>query len=160
MFNFNILRENFYLEKWTLQRTPIFVAGTQRYVNLGLALQSVTTEEAEIAVATAGNITYFAERPAIDLLGKADKVIARSEPHRSSGVLNNVEEIFRPGHNKWNYEYSIGELAPDIIAQVWGSSSELEPYLQSGNYGYYEVDGFPLYIKNDSPHILWELIPQ
>lgn len=158
LLNFNTLRENFSFEKWSLQRTPIFVAGTQRYVNLGLTLQRITSPEGEIAVATAGNIVYFAERPAIDLLGKADKVIARSKPHPSAGVLNNVEDIFRPGHNKWDYEYSIGQLAPDIIAQVWGSSSELEPYLQSGNYGYYEVDGFPLYIRNDSPYILWDQI--
>ncbi len=158
LFNFNTLRENFSFEKWTLQRRPIFVAGTQRYVNLGLTLKSISTSEAEIAVATAGNIVYFSERPAIDLLGKADKVIARSDPHPSAGVLNNVEDIFRPGHNKWDYEYSIGQLAPDIIAQVWGSSSELEPFLQSGNYGYYEVNDFPLYIRNDSPFIIWDAV--
>ena len=161
LFNFNTLRENFSLEKWTLQfDPPIFVAGTQRYTELGLTLKSITEEPATIAVATAGNIVYFAERSAIDLLGKADKVIARSQPHANNGVLNNVEDIFRPGHNKWDYEYSIGQLAPDIIAQVWGNSGELEPYLQAGNYGYYEVDGFPLYIKNDSPYVLWDQIPE
>ena len=154
LLNFNTLRVNYSFEKWTLQLSPVFVSGTIRYVHLGLSLQSITEPEATIAVATAGNIVYFAERPAIDLLGKADKVIARSEPHTTMGILNNVEDIFRPGHNKWDYEYSVGQLAPDIIVQVWGSSSELEPYLQSGNYGFYIVNGFPLYIRNDSPYIL------
>lgn len=159
LFNLNTLRENWSLQKWTLIRQPIFVAGTQRYVEMGLMLKAITQPDALIAVATAGNIVYFAERPAIDLLGKADKVVARSQPHPGGGNFNNVEDIFRPGHNKWDYHYSIGQLQPDIIAQVWGNSSELEPYLQAGGYGYFEVEGFPLYIRTDSPHILWDAIP-
>lgn len=160
LLNLNILRENFSFEKWTLIRRPIFVAGNERYVNMGLMLKGITDEEATIALATAGNIAYFSERYAIDLLGKADKLVARSAPHPSGGSFNNVEDIFRPGHNKWDYAYSIGHLQPDIIAQVWGNSSELEPYLQSGGYLYVEVDGFPLYIRSDSSHILWDEIPE
>jgi hypothetical protein len=158
LFNLNTLRENYSFEKWALIRRPIFVAGNERYLNMGLMLNSITDTDATVALATAGNIAYFSERYSIDLLGKADKVIARSAPHESGGSFNNVEDIFRPGHNKWDYEHSIAGLQPDIIAQVWGDSSELEPYLQSGNYIFIEVQGFPLYLRADSEHILWDLI--
>ncbi len=30
---------------------------------------------------------------------------------------------FRPGHNKWNYEYSIMILQPDLVADEWGQLS-------------------------------------
>ena len=159
LFNFNTLRENYSFEKWALIRRPIFVAGNERYTNLGLTLKKITTENASVALATAGSIAYFSELYPIDLLGKADKEIARGEPHQVGGNLNNVEDIFRPGHNKWNYEHSIAGFQPDIIAQVWGDSRELEPYLQSGGYLFAQVDGFPLYIKSTSANILWDQIP-
>jgi hypothetical protein len=123
---------------------------------MGLVLNRITEERASIAVVTAGNIIYFAERNGIDMLGKSDKIIARSQPHANDGVLNNVEDLFRPGHNKWDYQHSIVDLQPDIVAQVWGSSVEMDPFLIEGGYEYFEVDGFPIYIRIDSPFILWD----
>jgi len=70
-------------------------------------LQSCMRPEASIAVTWAGSLPYFSHRPAIDLLGKSDPVIARSPGHG-----------FVPGHDKWDYEYSIGRLRPDVILQL------------------------------------------
>jgi hypothetical protein len=158
LFSFNVINENDPLAKWTLMKRPIFVQGTERYVTLGLLINEITDDKARVAVVTAGNIIYFADRVGIDMLGKSDRVIAHSRPHENSGVLDNVEEIFRPGHNKWNYDYSISQLRPDIVAQIWGSTREAAPYLEKGGYEYYEVDGFPLYIRTDSHHINWNLV--
>ena len=158
LFSFNVINENNALEKWTLVKRPIFVAGTQRYVTLGLLLKEITDEQAKIAVVTAGNIIYFAERTGIDMLGKSDRFIAHSQPHQNGGVFGNVEEIFRPGHNKWDYQHSIVDLQPDIVAQIWGSSKEMDPYLTAGGYEFFEIEGFPLYIRTDSRHILWQLV--
>jgi hypothetical protein len=83
-------------------------------------------------------------------------VIAHSQPHANGGSLDNVDEIFRPGHNKWDYQHSIVELRPDIVAQIWGSSKEMDPYLQEGGYEYFLVNGFPLYIRVDSANVLWD----
>ncbi len=50
--------------------------------------------------------------PAIDLLGKNDRVVARGP----------VVGRYQPGHDKWNARHSIGTLRPDVIAQtslVW-----------------------------------------
>jgi hypothetical protein len=158
LFSFNIIKENDPVDKWTTIKRPIFVPGTQRYVTLGLLIKRITTPSAHIAVATAGNIIYFAERPGIDMLGKADKVIARSQPHDSGGSFDNVDEVFRPGHNKWDYDHSIVALQPDIVAQIWGSSREMAPYLDAGGFEYFEIEGFPLYIRIDSENIDWDLV--
>lgn len=156
LFSFNVINENDPLEKWTLIKRPIFVAGTQRYTTLGLLINHITDPQARIAVVTAGNIIYFAEREGIDMLGKSDRTIAHSLPHENGGTLDNVDEIFRPGHNKWDYQHSIVDLQPDIVAQIWGSSKEMEPYLEAGGYEYFLVDGFPLYIRTDSTYVLWD----
>ena len=156
LFSFNIIKENDAFEKWATLKRPPFVAGNERYVTLGLLINKITDAQARIAVVTAGNIIYFAEREGIDMLGKADKVIARSQPHANGGSFDNVDEIFRPGHNKWDYQHSIVKLRPDIVAQIWGSSQEMDPYLQAGGYEYFRVDGFPLYLRVDSEHVLWD----
>jgi hypothetical protein len=49
----------------------------------------------------------------VDLLGKADAVVARRPPTRI------VPARYRPGHNKWDYAYSLGRLRPPVIASLW-----------------------------------------
>lgn len=65
---------------------------------------------------------------------------------------------YRPGHNKWDYAYSIGELQPDVVSQIWeGTEEEAAPYLV--NYERHVVDGIPYYFLEDSEKILWDLVP-
>ncbi len=90
---------------WTLSNAPMLRTDIQR-VRLGLHIQESTAADAVIAVHAAGQIPYFSERTAIDLLGKSDAFIAKGPPATD----------FAPGHNKWNYAYSILELKPDVIA--------------------------------------------
>ncbi|MBX3048355.1 MAG: glycosyltransferase family 39 protein [Anaerolineales bacterium] len=158
LFSFNVIHENDARDKWLTIKRPIFVPGTERYTRIGLLINQITTPEARIAVATAGNIIYFAERYGIDMLGKSDKVIASSAPHSAGGTLSNVEDTFRPGHNKWDYQHSIVQLQPDIVAQIWGSSREMAPYLEAGGFEHFELDGYVLYIRTDSPNVLWDQI--
>jgi hypothetical protein len=80
----------------------------------GLALRAATADDATIAVTWAGAIPYFSHRPAIDLLGKSDRVIATRERQPTIG--------FYPGHDKWDYGYSIGQLRPDVVAELWHAS--------------------------------------
>jgi hypothetical protein len=75
----------------------------------GIALASTTSPNANIAVTWAGAIPYFSQRPAIDQLGKSDSTIA----HEAARPV-----LFRPGHTKWDDDYSIGRLRPDLIAQL------------------------------------------
>ena len=94
--------------KWAIDNAPLLKADIRR-VKLGLFLAQYTSPEATIAVHAAGQIPYFSDRRTIDLLGLNDPVVARGP---ASGP-------FYPGHDKWNYEYSIMQLQPDLIADNW-----------------------------------------
>jgi hypothetical protein len=85
-------------------------------VEQALWLEKNTAPSARIAVTWAGITPYFTNRRFIDIYGKCDKHIARIEGKYWSGVPKSLG--FLPGHTKWDYGYSIGELKPDVIAQL------------------------------------------
>jgi hypothetical protein len=85
------------------------VVSDARNTDYGLFLAKVTEENAVIASVRAGAIAYYSDRPAIDILGKSDEHVASSHPRGA----------FRPGHNKWDYRYSVGRLHPDVVAQLF-----------------------------------------
>jgi len=105
-----------------------------RRVRAGLAIAENTAPAATIAVHAAGQIPYYSGRRTIDLLGLNDPIIAKG-PRSAS---------FYPGHDKWNYEYSIGQLRPDLIADNWirlGDYIKGQPeYRQLSNGMYVRVD--------------------
>lgn len=157
LFSFNSLLVQNPIAKWTLRDKPVFTESVERYAQMGLALREVTTPEAVIAVVTAGNIPYFSERPAVDLLGKNDPVVAKGPARINSSLFEPGN--YRPGHNKWDYAYSIGQLQPDLIAQTWeGTDEVVEPYLVG--YVQYVIDGIPYYFRADSPNVLWDKLPE
>jgi len=155
LFSFNTLRENDSFLKWSTLKRPIFVTGNEKHTQMGLLVKSITEEDASIAVVSAGAIAYYSERIAVDLLGKADKVIAQETPRSLNGISD--DEDFRPGHNKWNYAYSIGELQPDLVVQLWSNPEEADPYLK--NYQLIKVGDYHFYFKTGSENIRWEAIP-
>lgn len=118
---------------WTLSNAPMLRTDIQR-VRLGLHIQESTSADAVIAVHAAGQIPYFSERTAIDLLGKSDAFIAKGAPATD----------FAPGHNKWNYAYSILELKPDVIADNFNKlaafMADHPEYLRLPNGIYVRVD--------------------
>jgi hypothetical protein len=126
-------------------------------VRLAHALTGITAPKAKIAVYLAGTLPYFAGREALDLLGKTDRIVAHEEARPiPSGISPLVG--FWPGHMKWDYAHSIGDERPDVVAQVWWlSAAEAEPYLQR-DYQPATVDGFTVYLRRDSPYILWERV--
>jgi hypothetical protein len=61
---------------------------------------------------------------------------------------------------KWDYDYSIGQLKPDVVAQLWGNTEEAMVYLQrdyvaggAGNRNLYSL-------REDSPYIRWDQVVQ
>jgi hypothetical protein len=97
---------------WVISNAPMLRTDIQR-VKLGLHIKDYTNPSAVIAVHAAGQIPYFSERITIDLLGKSDPVIAKGPPAAD----------FAPGHNKWNYNYSILQLRPDLVADNFNKLS-------------------------------------
>jgi len=118
---------------WVISNAPMLRTDIQR-VKLGLHIQEYTDPRAVIAVHAAGQIPYFSERTTIDLLGKSDPFIAKGAPTTD----------FAPGHNKWNYVYSILQLRPDLIADNFNKLSafmeDVPEYLRLPNGIYVRKD--------------------
>ncbi len=88
---------------------PAYVEYDRAATQVGLCLRKNTEPEARIAYTWAGSMPYYADRFGIDLLGKMDAYIANSKPQID----------FQPGHNKWDYTYSIDAHRPDIVLQLF-----------------------------------------
>lgn len=78
----------------------------EEFVKVGVFLRQNTPPDSKVAATAAGSIFYFSDRYGIDFLGKADRYIARL-PVASDGLI--------PGHNKFDYDYSLGILKPDFV---------------------------------------------
>jgi hypothetical protein len=124
-------------------------------VREALLLRAITTDNASIAVARAGTIPYFTERPSVDLLGKTDAHVARETARVPSSLRRFL--AFRPGHTKIDYEYSVGRLRPDVVKQLWTEQDLVKPYLDA-YYAKVEVQGVVMWLLRDSPNILWSEI--
>lgn len=83
----------------------------------GLALRDAVRpgSDPSVAVVAAGNIPYWSMLPTVDVLGKVDPVIAHRPPQPVP---------FHPGHDKWDYRYSICTLRPDVVVQLYEPTVE------------------------------------
>lgn len=127
------------------------VRDDQKMTESGYALAQATSEDAVIATVWAGAPAYYSSRSMIDLLGKSDRRIASLKP---SGA-------FYPGHNKWDLEYSIGELQPDVVFQMWGSSGGNSLLLLLWGYRpgcMSSGDKTPLYFLRGSNNVNWQSV--
>ena len=119
---------------WVLDNAPLRQADIRR-VRAGVAIAESTSPEATIAVHAAGQIPYYSNRRTIDLLGLNDEVIAWGP----------LAGPFYPGHDKWNYDYSIRQLKPDLIADNW---IRLGDYMR-GKTEYRQLDN-GMYVRQDT----------
>jgi arabinofuranosyltransferase len=89
---------------WAIHGAPK-VADDIAFARLGLMLGDRLPANAVIATGWVGAPAYYSEHPVVDLLGKTDAHVARAPAHGS----------FRPGHNKMDLPYSLGQLRPDVV---------------------------------------------
>jgi hypothetical protein len=122
-------------------------------VRIGVMLQNATAPDAVVAAAYAGAIPYFADRPSLDITGKNDRVIARQME----------KTTFRPGLNKWDYDYTVGQLKPDVVADFSIAGAALLGKLSAWGYTQ-EANG--LFVRRDSLRVDrgcigadWNLVP-
>jgi hypothetical protein len=104
---------------WALRNAAQY-ADEANYTREGLLIRAATGKSFRIAVVAAGATPYFCDRPSEDLLGKNDSVIAHRAP---SGV-------FSPGHDKWDYRYSIGQRHPDLIVELADTTDDDIAYIK------------------------------
>ncbi len=84
-----------------------------------------------------------------------DRKISHEEMRIPPGLHKYVD--FYPGHLKYDYDYSIGQLKPDVVAQLWMTPQEAQPYLE--DFEKVELQGgLTLYLCSESDKILWSKI--
>jgi hypothetical protein len=102
-----------------------YTARNQGATAYGLVLGDITEPGASIAVIWAGAPIYYAQRNGVDLLGKMDPVIAHGPHHPGVPMY--------PGHDKFDFDHSIGEMRPDVIAQyAWFTDADIDRFLADG----------------------------
>ena len=79
-------------------------------IAIGLLLRQQTAPDAKVADFWAGTTFYFSQRPGIDLLGLTDPRIAHM------AVVSNGT---KPGHNKFDFAWSLGVRHPDYVIANW-----------------------------------------
>jgi len=153
---FNMLQGPSSLREWALLGPPLHVEDNENIVRRALLVKRYTVPEATIAVTWAGGLPYFSDRATIDLLGKTDHFIAHGpvaprHPRRPFGE-------FLPGHMKWDYSYSLGQLKPDLIVQFWGHASLAAKWLKS-DYHVARVSQFVFCFRKGADTIIWDRVP-
>ena len=123
----------------------------EQRVRKALIVRETTDTSATIAVAPAGSIPYFSERTTIDLLGKNDPVIARMPAVYTKEFL--------PGHNKWDYKYSIEKLHPDVVVELFRQTDVILPYLEREYLLVPVGNGGVFYYRKSSPHVYFNKPP-
>jgi len=98
-------------------------------INLGLILKENTPADCRVADCWGGSVFYFSERYGIDVLGKMDRIIARRPAFPGANLA---------GHNKFDYDYSLGVLKPDLLVAnfKWPVKEEEMSRTASGNWAF------------------------
>lgn len=116
---------------------PLLRSDNQRHARLGLYLRAHTAPGTTLALHWAGVPAYFSERPAIDVLGRSDRHIARLEVPR-----------FVPGHSKWDWDYVLGER-PDVFLIVSRGLGKRADFLRE--YAHVKTPGgLEFYLRRES----------
>jgi len=114
-------------------------------LNTAIVLNRTLSPDATIGVEWAGTLPYYTDFRAIDFLGKTDRRIAGMRPDMSGRIrwsgMNSV-----PGHNKYDLNYSIGELKPDYIQTYRYGLSDTSEWIE-GIYEMRVVDGLEIIVR-------------
>ncbi len=111
--------------RWVRSDQP-FAREETDWASYGAALREATLPDASIAAASIGNLGYFSDRRIVDLLGKVDPVVAGSRPRTDVWTL--------PGHLRWDYQHSVVELRPDVVAQLFATDPDDIPSIVAAGY--------------------------
>jgi arabinofuranosyltransferase len=114
-------------------------------------MQTVVRPGAAIATAWAGIPAYFSDYRMVDILGFNDRHVARA-PSRLPGDEDHPR-LYRPGHDRWDFDYLLKKVRPDAFFQVWGPRLEgLRVGEMMNGAGYRRRNG--IWLKKGSPYVL------
>jgi len=128
-----------WLDTWVHDR-GYFVADDDALAQLAMSFRMDTSPRVSIAGVAVGQFGYYSDRTIIDLFGKTDSVVAHTPPHRLP--------YFLPGHDKWDYSYSVGTLRPDITPRLPDATpTDMQDLTR---WGYQPLDGTGWWIRTAS----------
>jgi hypothetical protein len=151
-----VLADARFLSEVFFRTLPFDVEWNAQRVAHAIAITELTSQSAQLGVAAAGTIPFYTGRFSIDFLGKADPVIAARSAD-VSGAVRFGTMIAWPGHNKYDLNYSIGELRPTYVQLLPWGADDLCSLLGSV---YLPVDyaGVRLYLRKDSRDVDWSAV--
>jgi hypothetical protein len=155
LFNMNCMNGKFTFRELYFKIKPFTVVFNQKQLETALLLGKIAKKEASVAVVAAGTVPYFSGLKTYDLLGKNDKFIARTKANKIPNKISLRE--FIPGHNKWDYSYTIGKLKPDIVLNLWYNPVTAVPYIKE-NYLLKKYKDYYIIFKKDTKNIRLELL--
>ena len=136
------------LREWLDPRAPTLLADYNRANwRLGAYLRDHSAPELRLAVHWAGVAPYVSRRPAIDVLGKSDRHIARL-----------VVDRFEPGHAKWDWDYVLEVQRPDAI-DAPSRGLESDARFRSGFVRVWTPEGVQFYVRRDAMGLLHQPAP-
>jgi len=145
-----------FLPEISLLIKPFTASRNQDNVNDAIVLSQLTTSDATVGLYWAGSIPYFADRRAIDFLGRSCKYIAHLPPD-VSGKTGWVGMRSVPGHNKYDLNFSIKILQPTYVQGLKWGTQDLSQWAET-RYVKVEYDGGSLLLLKNSPAVLWSKV--
>jgi hypothetical protein len=126
--------------QWLDVREPTLYADWNR-ANwaLGAYLRDNGAPSLRVAVHWGGVVPYVSRRFAIDVLGKSDRHIAHLTVHR-----------FQPGHAKWDWDYVLDVLRPDVF-DLASRGLERDPRFLARFAKMQAPGGVTFYARRDAP---------
>ena len=118
--------------------TTLLRSANSEHVRHALYFKTHTDPDTRIAFYWAGAPAYFSERPAIDVLGKSDRHIAKLRVAR-----------FYPGHSKWDWDYVLRQLRPHVFHQV-GRGLEEHPEFREQYRLVDSAEGLQFFVRSDA----------
>jgi hypothetical protein len=107
----------------------------------GIWLRAHTAPSTVVAFHWAGMPAYWSERPGVDVLGKADRHIAKLSVNR-----------FIPGHSKWDWLYVLEERRPDIILETSRGLGDMPRFREL--YREAVADGTSIFVRRGSESLV------
>lgn len=149
-----------YLSEILFKVRPYGTVFNESQFRVSYALSELAkTNRFTVGIFAAGTVPYFTGFQAIDFLGKTDRYIA-SLRAEVPGPLQWGGMFSVPGHNKFDFDYSIKKLKPTYV--------QLNPWWPGIKFGKYDLNewtkpeyvvvkygGLRLALLRDSPDVAW-----
>jgi arabinofuranosyltransferase len=134
-----------HLKRLALILPPYTTYSNKLNVKTALCLKDILPQHASLGLFWLGAIGYYTDFKCIDFLGKCDSQIAKLHHFDTTFHLLKGQHG-RPGHDKYDLNYSIKKLQPDYIQNYFWGQQNLKSYVFK-HYHLVNFHGLKLWLK-------------